>query len=194
MPKRKAGRYRDELGTPLLRVKPVNAMLALTGAMTMDQLEQEAREAECQELIRRFGLLFEHYGIKRSSDAGLDFATLAMVLAIEHVPGMRVIDQPPPKQGRPKVWNVATYMELLASIEQIKQERRCGDREACKIHLQRTTTKNPTSAAVSALNARLTDARSGKKNWLYAHLVKQYGENRDAMIASIIEHYGADRK
>lgn len=192
--RKQKAKYSGDLERPLTRFRAVDGLFALGSGKTTAQLEEDARQAEREELIRRFQLLFSHYSIERTENAALDFATLAMVLAMEHVPGLQIIEGPPAKKGRPKLWDVNRYMELIPSIELIKKERLCGDREACKIYMQRSGIPAPKPQEINALNARLSDARSPKKNWLIAHLSAQYGDARDAMMGSIIDRYGPDRK
>lgn len=149
--------------------KPIVADFRSVGLLTYDK--EAVKKHNDQEIYRILGtklnkllLLFDHYDIKLSSDAPSieDYVWLCLRLAIDFVPGFSVkYDQKGP--GRKKIWNAWTYTLLLSEIELIKQENQCGDREACKIYLQRQ--KKPNGLAqIKVIEARLVESRKRERN------------------------------
>jgi hypothetical protein len=62
---------------------------------------------------------------------------VAFRLALDHVPGMRVIDQPGRGKGAPRKLHVSRDGKLVDLIEKIKRERKKGIRDAIRIAQKR---------------------------------------------------------
>jgi hypothetical protein len=140
--------------------------------------------------LRKLELLREHYKIPK--EAGL--LALTLKLAEEFVPGFRI--ELSRSSGRKRRWDPLLYTQLVADAESIKRERVCGDREACKILVQRAKT-NParypygmgkqrsTRNAVDTLRSRLVEARMPERNPLIKALVANDDERMKLLLDSL---------
>jgi hypothetical protein len=88
-----------------------------------------------REWIAKVPLLLAHYGIAPNDPDR--WRALAFLLALDHVPGMQVIDRPRPKRGAPQKWNLARAREFIRLIEQIAGERGEGVKDAIRIAKRR---------------------------------------------------------
>ena len=82
-------------------------------------------------------LLFSHYRIDDGS-----YAKLALALASEFVPGMKVVESPPRKRGAPRTWKDARHGAVFVEVvEEIQQTRKRGIKDAIRIAQTRYPTK-----------------------------------------------------
>src|SRR5215207_173620 len=139
----------------------------------------KARDAAFVETLDKLVLLRRYYQIPEDPHWPL---LLALRLAREFVPGFRV-KYPTRGAGRKRVWNPVLYTQLLVDVEEIKRERACGDREACRILVQRSRSdrtryeyipqeRTSIDSAARTLEARLVEARLANHNLLFAVLTK----------------------
>jgi hypothetical protein len=133
-----------------------------------DEVARRGEENLSKEFNHRIDLLFDHWDIDRA-----DWKSLAITLAIAHVPGFR--REPQRKRTGPaQIWDSTTYTELLATVERLKQEKKCNDSEACRIILKspefanerwnKGKGKGKGRATYSSLFSRLSEARNPKYN------------------------------
>lgn len=78
----------------------------------------------------KLDLLLAHYQIE-PKDRGC-WRELAFRLALENVPGMRVIDQPVRRKGAPRKQNFSRDHQLVELIEKINHERKRGINDAIR--------------------------------------------------------------
>lgn len=76
-------------------------------------------------------MLFEHYGIDRTAPAA--FPLLALQLARDFIPGMRIVEFSARKRGRPKKWKGVDGVLLVKSVQRINAERKKGVADAVRI-------------------------------------------------------------
>jgi hypothetical protein len=85
-------------------------------------------------------LLLDHYNIKPNDPAC--WLKLAFLLALVHVPGMKVVENAPRGPGAPqKRFDVAGARENVRKIDEIKRERGKGVRDAIRMALKRKQLK-----------------------------------------------------
>jgi hypothetical protein len=126
--------YTGDLATPV--VVPIPP--AFEGAVTRKraaeyweryaQYQQDARVQLSDELGRKMSLLLKHYDIDEQNDDAM--GELAYLLACEHVPGFRVLEEAKTKRGRKRKWDFDLLQALHAAVQSAKKERNCNDREA----------------------------------------------------------------
>jgi hypothetical protein len=141
------------------------------------------------ERLEKLPLLFERYNIKyKSSDnENPDYLLLCVAMACEFIPGFKTKDNKKIR-GRKKKWTPVQYTILLGDIEFIKKERSCGDREACKIYLQRQKKLNKLPN-IKVIEARLVEARQPKRNPLFGLTEKFDDEIRPEFLQILREHF-----
>jgi hypothetical protein len=126
-----------------------------------DEVARRGEEDLLKEMICRFDLLFLHFGIDR-----IDWISLAIALAIAHVPGFRWGK----RTGPAEIWDPITYTELWAAVERLKKEKGCSDSEACRMiskspeFAKERWNKGKRKATASSLLSRLSEARNPKHN------------------------------
>ena len=139
--------WRDELARPIRpRVtRPLNLSFVHPDniAQANEEMARLTEEAIGQELFQKLHLLMKHYSIPDPND----WFSLALALAVDHVPGFQVennlgieqiglgiglvVHTGHKKMGRPITWSVERLDELLDDVE--KTKKRYGlerDREA----------------------------------------------------------------
>src|SRR5262249_33189897 len=85
-------------------------------------------------------LLLDHYNIKPNDPAC--WLKLAFLLALVHVPGMKVVENAPRGPGAPqKPLDVAGARENVRKIDEIKRKRGKGVRDAIRMALKRKQLK-----------------------------------------------------
>ena len=127
--------YSKVLKTPILHVSELGLMLR--GGP--DQQEGLRREEDMRLLTEQFEKLFlllDHFEIPRNSR--LRWLHLAFQLARQHVPGMHIKKGPAQRNGRkPKYEGVTSDLALIASVIQVREERKLGTEDAIRILIQR---------------------------------------------------------
>jgi hypothetical protein len=151
------------------------------------EVARRRQEDFLKELNSRIDLLFLHFGIDRT-----DWTSLAMELAIAHVPGFRWGKRTGPK----KIWDSTAYTELLAAVEGVKQEKGCNDSKACRIILKspdfaKERWKKGKGQTHRSLMTRLSEARNPQ----YNVMAKMFRPIDDpgldkVMRESLLRHFG----
>jgi hypothetical protein len=90
-------------------------------------------------------LLLKHYGVELSDRFGLQ--KLAIFLALNHVPGMKVVDSLP-KKGAGLRWNVEHSQKFVELIDQIMSEKHCGRADAIRFAIQRAKSDKNVSGVI----------------------------------------------
>jgi hypothetical protein len=139
-------RWKGELAKPIRPkvIRPrglrVTKKRAQPANKEMEDLYQRAIE---EEYLVKLGLLMDHFGITDKTD----FRSLALALAIEHVPGFRIDPTPlrleqiddqglllvvqDNNRGRPTKWSLKRLHNLLSAVEETKKKYSLPtDREA----------------------------------------------------------------
>jgi hypothetical protein len=96
-----------------------------------------------REVEAKFNLLFRHYGIELSDRSRLQ--RLAICLALDHLPGMKVVDEQA-RKGAPQKWNVLQAKEFVELIDKIKNERGKGVEDAIRTAKKRGKLSGDTRA------------------------------------------------
>jgi hypothetical protein len=78
---------------------------------------------------RKLALLAEYYDL--SSDDPSFIPILLRRVCEDFIPGFQV-ESGASKRGRKMVWDFQRCMELMADVDMIKDEKTCGDRDACR--------------------------------------------------------------
>ena len=87
-------------------------------------------------------LLLDHYNIKPNDPAC--WLKLAFLLAQDHVPGMKVVENASRGRGAPlKPFDVSGAQENVRIIDEIKRQRGQGVMDAIRIAVQRKQLKGP---------------------------------------------------
>jgi hypothetical protein len=86
------------------------------------------------------------------------------------------------KRGAPRKWDVARYCTLLADIEEIKSEKKCGDIQAFRIYLMRKIGARPREGDAETLTTRLSEARSPQFNMFARFFLDDDPEFHDYML------------
>jgi hypothetical protein len=128
-------RWKGELAKPLL------VGVHLSDKMTDAELDACLQQAIYESRVEKLSLLMEHYGIADKDD----YLSLALALAIDHVPGFRigrlsellklehgdygtVLGN---KRGRPRDWTRERLDRLITAVEETKKRYRYRrDRDA----------------------------------------------------------------
>lgn len=90
-------------------------------------------------------LLLKHYGVELSDRFGLQ--KLAIFLALDHVPGMKVVDSLP-KKGAGQRWDVEHSRKFVELIDQIMSEKNCGRAAAIRFAIQRAKSNKDVSGVI----------------------------------------------
>jgi hypothetical protein len=109
--------------------------------------ERTAAAFLAQEYLRKLPLLFEHYGITDNNDV----AALALALALDHVPGLKVLEpHRKSKRGAKPKWDSGRLDNLLETVESIKlQHPKFNDRRALRFIVE-----NPPHSAIWGKSTR----------------------------------------
>jgi hypothetical protein len=155
-----------------------------------DEIARQEKERFLREFYDRIDLLFSHWNID-----GKDWRSLAITLAIAHVPGLR--SEPSQKRTGPaQIWDYTGYTELLAAVERLKKERDCSDSEACGViarsprFAKARWNKGKRRASHRSLLSRLSEARNPKYNMMAKILYdKDDPEFELYMRESLLRHF-----
>jgi hypothetical protein len=134
-PKRGGGIYKGSLAKPIIRQAPLTFWGAVVPKRIADYQKKRARHERAnaaaveRQILKKTALLFDHYGIVDKTD----MRALAFALAVEHVPGFKVLDpEAKPKRGRKLKWHPDRLEELYRTVESIKMLHRFTDKQALK--------------------------------------------------------------
>jgi hypothetical protein len=170
--------YKGELAKPLL------AGVCLTDKMEAADLDACSQQAVYERRVEKLALLMEHYEIADKTD----YFSLALKLAIVHVPGFRVARASEllklehgdygkvlgNKRGRPLGWTPEREDSLSSVVERTKREFGVQtDREALRIIARRSEWSRP-------------DDEGSFEQWIKTldnHLKKARRQRRPAAIA-----------
>jgi hypothetical protein len=189
-------RWKGELAKPI-RPKVIRPQgLAVTDAETVaranEEMEDLYRQAIEETLVEKLPLL-DHYGISDKAD----FFSLALALAIDHVPGFG-IDPTPLRQeqisdgvalvvqdnrtGRRLEWPPERLDSLLSAVEDAKRKHGLStDREAIAVVARKGKWGRPANHKgnheqwLETLESRLQDAKRSKRR--IEHFLKDLGQN-----------------
>jgi hypothetical protein len=125
---RKRSRYSGPLNQPIVR---------LPGIWGTHLLIRD-RKAKLE-------LLLKHYGIELGDRLGLQ--KLAVFLALDHVPGMKVVDFLP-KKGAGLRWDVEHSRKFVELIDQIVCEKNCRRADAIRFAIQRAKSDKDISGVI----------------------------------------------
>jgi hypothetical protein len=134
---KKQRRWKGELA------KPIYVGVIPTIETTSEELDDYCEPVIWQELLKKLALLMQHYQIADKDD----FFSLALALAMDHVPGFRVARNTPLRlkhgnwgavihanKGRRLTWTPERLNGLLSAVEETKKKHGLStDREALKI-------------------------------------------------------------
>lgn len=112
-------KYTGELAQPIYEPKSIG-------------VAGRAREAEMSASIRqarKLGRLMHWYRIDPDSEDS--WYSLALALAIEHVPGLRVIYAIRPKHGRKRSWKAGLGDELIRDVDTLQKKLKIKMSAAC---------------------------------------------------------------
>lgn len=185
-------RWKGELAKPI-RPKVIRPQgLAVTDAETVaranEEMEDLYRQAIEETRVEKLRLLMDHYGISDKAD----FFSLALALAIDHVPGFG-IDPTPLRQeqisdgialvvqdnrtGRRLEWPPERLDSLLSAVEGVKRKHGLStDREAIAVVARKPKWRRPANHKgnheqwLETLESRLQDAKRHKRQ--IEHLLK----------------------
>jgi hypothetical protein len=163
-------RYKGELAKPI-RVGsiPIKA--------TSEESEKIKRGIQ-QGAIEKLPLLMEHYNIADKDD----YFSLALALAIDHVPGFQVVSAKLKlKHGywgavirdtKPTAWPPERLLRLLSAVKETKQGRELSsDREALKSLMRKGEWRRPLGRDehkwLETLESRLYDAKRLKRDMAF---------------------------
>jgi hypothetical protein len=107
---------------------------------------------DAEEISRRMGLLFDVFGIHRTGRPALDWHSLALALAVEFVPGLRIANS-----GAPRRWDDAAQGALLAHVDWLKTEK--PERSTADV-LRLLTQKGGPLEGQKSLRRRYDEARA----------------------------------
>jgi hypothetical protein len=142
--RRRKTHYSGELNQPIVRP------LGLLYGPTSPRGAKLVLRARAEKLL----LLLEYYDIKPNDPAS--WLKLAFLLALDHVPGMRVVENAPRGRGAPlKPLDVSGAHEIVGIIVEIDRERGKGVRDAIRIALKRKQLKG----SAKSLEARYYEAK-----------------------------------
>jgi hypothetical protein len=166
-------RYKCELAKTLL------VGVYLTDKMKAAELDSCLQQAIYESRVEKLPLLMEHYGIADKTD----YFSLALKLAIDHVPGFRIGGSSDHlklehgeygkvlgnKRGRQREWTRERLDRLLDAVEEIKKRYRYrSDREGLQVLAGRKEWSRPANhrggfkAWVKTLANRLQEARQDR--------------------------------
>lgn len=133
-------KFSGALNEPIVRTDRLVLGLQVYGKPESER--EEIFKAEADRIAREKGekllLLFEHYGIpKAAACLPVAYIYLAFHLALDCVPGMRVVEGPRRKRGAPGRWKGVDGAILILDVKEIIAERQNGIADAIRILLLR---------------------------------------------------------
>src|SRR5262245_56732412 len=194
-------RWKGELAKPI-RPKVIRPQgLAVTDAETVaranEEMENLYRQAIEETRVEKLRLLMDHYGISDKAD----FLSLALALAIDHVPGFGIDPTPlrleqvsdgvalvvqDNRTGRRLEWPPKRLDSLLSAVEDAKRNHGLStDREAIEIVARKGNWGRPANHKGDhkqwreTLESRLQDAKRSKRRreHLLRDLIGLLGQN-----------------
>ena len=179
-------RWKGELAKPIRRKVNRPRGLAVTddetAARANEEMEGLYQQATKEKYLTKLHLLMEHYGIADKND----FRSLALELAIDHVPGFRIDPTPlrlekisddglalvvqDNNRGRRLEWTPARLGRLLDAVEDTKKKfKLSADREALSVLAGRPEWSLPANHKgdpeqwLETLESRLQDAKRSER-------------------------------
>jgi len=128
---------------------------ALPAAGSADELDSSV-ETSCRKIDKLLKLL-ELYKI--DSLAKHRWLRLALALAEQHVPGFRVIHEPPHKRGRPRSWKAGQADSLLHDVEELRRANKKLTIKSAIDQLRADPSKNWRTCSKENLVTRHREAR-----------------------------------
>lgn len=188
----------DTLREPIKWDGPGQAsLLDMLSDDRMRQREQELKaafERVLAQRLKKMELLEVQYGIQKIEPPIVRRALLALHLAEDYIPGFS-IDFGQKKRGAPTRWTQELYTALIADVESIKREMKCGDSRACDFLKARHEKGRGQWGMESpdSLEARLSEARRAKFNPLIGRLLRHASDEdeRQNTVSIIIRLFGA---
>ena len=156
-----------------------------TESLLAPETEEKWQERYRQAIDERMTALLEHYGIDRGSPT--TWSTLALVLALEHVPGCKIQQDNHRSGGRPTKWKGTKSWELYADVQVLVEEGH-SEMNACRILTRRERYKGHTK---ENLYARLKETDS--KGSLPGFIDKMRSEGAP-VDEWLIEHFSMSPK
>jgi hypothetical protein len=166
MMKTKKRRRKDELDRPIY-----------VGSIPIEGTNEEQQELIDQVIeqaaIEKLPLLMKRYGIAED-----DYFSLALILALKHEPGFKVVSAklklkydnwgPVIRDTKPTKWPPERLLRLLNAVEETKKKHRLStDREALKIVMRKGEWSRPLDRDeqkwLESLESRLQDAKRIKR-------------------------------
>ncbi len=125
---------------------------------------QEAEDRVKRKLWQKMSRLMRHFKITDG-----DMGSLAWALAIEHVPGFKIVPENKAKRGRKKKWDGEKLQALFDAVQTVKTKHNFTDRQALKFIATNSEFKDTWGAPAShpgsfeqwieTLESRLQDAK-----------------------------------
>jgi hypothetical protein len=149
--------YSEELATPIYEPVP-----DVDGDLSAIEAEAERRVFE--QRVLKMEKLFDWYSIDPDDpDPGM---VLAVKLALAHVPGMRVLQEPQKRRGRKRTWKDGLDRELLRDVDALRQTEKLNYEGAIE-KLRKDKKKRWGSYTQANLIARHRDARTVEQHRQY---------------------------
>jgi len=194
-------RWKGELAKPIrpqvIRPQGLAVTDAETVARANEEMEELYRQAIDERRVEKLSLLMDHYGISDKAD----FFSLALALAIDHVPGFGIDPTPlrleqisdgvalvvqDNKTGRRLEWPPERLDSLLSAVEDAKRKHGLStDREAIAVVARKGKWGRPANHKgnheqwLETLESRLQDAKRSKRQ--IEHFLKDlpwsFGQN-----------------
>jgi hypothetical protein len=122
--KRRAPNYTGALAQPIY-LEDHYKWTGRLGQPTQELDIAAIRKRAVEKAVEKFSLLFEHYKIDPNNEQS--WQELAMSLALDHVPGLQVVNRPKP--GRKPTWKTGRGDELVRDVDDVKSRtgKRTGD-------------------------------------------------------------------
>jgi len=166
---------RNAVKYPGALAEPIYEPVLFVGMLGDDTVErtQALQRAELRRLAN-LPDLFRFYNIDpKSADRWL---FLALRLAEDHVPGMRITLTPNGKSGRPNIWKFGLGTELLRDVETVRAEKGLNITDALD-QLQKDKGKQWYSLSDKSIGTRYREARRDEELW--QRIAKSLGASLD---------------
>jgi hypothetical protein len=170
----KRATYAGALNDPIQSKRLTTIVFSSNGVNVDEEKTKKALEEEVRRTLilqfEKLGLLLDHYGIDRSDKDC--WVKLAWHLAVDHVPGMQIVDQPSKSKRRPPKWTTPFGFELVWEVDKIRAEHRKGIKHAIGVAIKRNRGRWG-SVNADRLEPRYYEARKcweRQKQFLYSLL------------------------
>jgi hypothetical protein len=131
---------------------PLNQPIVLPLGMLYGPTSPRGAKGILRTRLIKLLLLLDHYDIKQNDPARWE--KLAFVLALDHVPGMKVVEYAPRRGAPLKPRDISGARENVRLIDEINRGRGIGVRDAIRVALKRKQLKG----SVKSLEARHYEA------------------------------------